>query len=68
MYIGGAKRCACVPADRLADGYKEILSLLRNRGEGLQNDVTILRANPDGSSRVVSLQVEPRKIVPLEDV
>jgi hypothetical protein len=59
MYIGGAKGCVCVPANRLADGYEEILSLFRNRRERFQNNMSVLRTNPDGSSRVVSLQVKP---------
>ena len=68
MYIVVAEGCVCVPADRLADGHQEILGLLRNRGEGLQDDMAVLGADPDGSSRVISLQVKPREIVLLEDV
>ena len=68
MYIGGVERYVCVPANRLADGYEEILSLIRNRREGFQDNMSVLRTNPDGSSRVISLQVEPRKVVLLEDV
>jgi len=68
MYIGVAGGCVCVPADRLADRHQEILGLLRNRGEGFQDNMTVLWADPHGSSGVVRLQVKPRKIVLLEDV
>lgn len=68
MYICVVEGCVCVPADRLADCYQEILGLLRNRGEGLQDDMTVLGADPDGPSRVVSFQVKPRKVALLEDV
>ena len=59
--------CIRVPADRLADRYQEILGLLRNR-EGLHNNTAVLRVDPNGSSRVVSPQVKPRKVVLLEDM
>ena len=59
MYIDVAKEWVCAPANRFADSYKEILSLLRDRGEGLQDDVTVLGADPNGSSGVVGLQVKP---------
>ena len=68
MYTGVAVGRVCVPADRLTDRYQEILGLLRNRGEGLQDNLTVLRVDPDESSRVVSPQVEPQKVVPLEDI
>jgi hypothetical protein len=67
MYMVELKS-VCVPANRLADGYEEILSLVRNRRESLQDDMAVLGANPDGSSRVISLQVKPREIVLLEYV
>lgn len=68
MYIGGAKGRVCVPANRLADSYEEILSLLSDWREGFQDNMSVLRTNPDGSSRVVGLQVKPRKIALFEDV
>ena len=68
MYIDVAEVCVCVPANGLADRHQEILGLVRDWGEGLQDNMAVLRANPDRSSRVVSLQMEPRKIVLLEDV
>jgi len=68
MHTGGVAGCVCVPADRLADRHQEILGLLRNRGEGLQENMTVLRIDPDGSSRVVSPQVKPGIVVLLEDI
>ena len=63
-----ANGSVCAPADRLADGYEEILSLLRDWGEGLQDDMTVLGTNPNGPSGVVRFQVKPREVVLLEDV
>ena len=54
--------------DGLTDCYQEILGLLRDRGEGLQDNMTILRVDPDGSSGVVGPQMKPREIALPEDM
>ena len=63
-----AKTGRNIPADRLANGNKEILGLLGDWGEGLQNDMTVLGANPEGTGSVVGLQVQPGEVLVHEDV
>ena len=57
-----------LPTDRLADGYEEILGLLGNWRESLQNDMTILWANPKGARSMVGFQVEEREVLIHEDM
>ena len=57
-----------IPADRLADSYKEILCLFGNGRESFQDDVTIFGANPKGTRSMVGFQVEPREILIHEDM
>jgi len=57
-----------VPADRLADSYKEILCLLSNWRECLQDDMAVLGTNPEGAGSVVGLQVQPGKVLVHENV
>jgi hypothetical protein len=57
-----------LPADRLADGYEEILCLLGNWRESLQDDMTILGTNPKGARSMVGFQVEEREVLVHEDM
>ena len=47
------------PADWFTDGCEEILRLLRYRGEGFQNNVAVLRADPEWPGGMIRLQVQP---------
>ena len=66
--VSTASKTICIPADRLSDGDEEILRLLSNGGKRLQNDVAIFGADPERTRSVVRLQMEPSKVLLLEDV
>jgi hypothetical protein len=58
----------CVPANRFTNGYEKILSLLCNWGKGLENNVAIIRTNPQGPRRVVRFKMKPGEVLIHEDV
>jgi hypothetical protein len=56
-----------IPADWLADGYKEILCLFSDWRERLQDDMA-LWTNPEWTRSVIRLQLNPREVLVHENV
>lgn len=57
-----------VPADGLANGRQEVLSLLSNGRKCLKYDMTIFGTDPERTRLMIQLEMEPGEILVHEDV
>ena len=57
-----------IPADRLSNGDKEVLRLLRNGGKRLEDDVAIFGTDPKRTRSVIRFEMKPREVLLMEDM